>query len=67
MVQCLRLKLDTVSVTRRRIVPLSAGIKTVRDARLWAFGEEGWVLEGETLEQAEIEGSKLLADLLDSA
>lgn len=67
MTQYLRFKLDNISVTRRRIVGSSAGLETVRDARVWAFGEQRYILEGEASEQAEIEGSKLLADLLDSA
>lgn len=36
---------------------------TFREARTWAFGEQGCVLDGETTEQAEAKGRKLLADL----
>lgn len=39
---------------------------TVRDARVWAFVEEGFVLPGETLGKAEAEGRKLLTDLRES-
>ena len=42
-------------------------LQTVHDPRIWAFGEQGSVREGETGEQAELEGQKLLSDLLDSS
>lgn len=58
--------LETLSLLDRRIYR-KGGLETVHDARLWAFGKQGLVLEEETVEQAELEGRKLLANLRDSS
>lgn len=60
--------LDTLAVMGRRVFPgIDDELKTVRDARVFFFGAEGCVLEGETVEQAHLEGQKLLSELLDSS
>ena len=65
----LTVDLDTLTVTNRAVGENDGGyrvcLETVRDLREWYGGKDKMVFEGETEEQALLEGKKLLGDMRD--